>query len=742
MPKKEGNFYRKSLIWFLVTASIPGLIIGGCVYWFAVGYIERDISVLHQRQIAERAQNIDDQLSYLEMSLSHWAFTPRFGSNLQDLKFIYHFKETWDISKTLLVLQGSHPLIQKVELYVGGTSPVLFKPEYYSITDPALISGYNRMIGEEKHVYWTNRLPAPETSSSAVGDPIVLVHKIPGDNSAPFGVISVTLKRDKVINLLKTMTPYNEGVTLLLDEAGHIVASDNARGQGINAALTSEVSGRKNSSGTFLFDYNGVTYSVSYGKMKRIASDWTYISAAPMTAITGPVVVASNMIIAVSASGLLLAISLSWFASRRVYSPVERLIDDLAKERHSLRQRMEEQRPHARAGFLLQLIQGHLNAYSEEDLRKRMELYGWEVDNHRFRILHIQLTGHEALNERFTHGDESLVTFAAANIIEELAAQQLEQYSVVNFHDLSVALLVMSPDSGIENGTVSDLLQVLGEEITKTVNRIIKMQVTITISRQIGSIQSIPDSFMEVERAAGYRKFINQNQVLHMDKLPADFGADRICYPFALERDIIQAMRTGNKEEAERSVAQFLQELSTYGGTEIHVQQNMLQLLGSIQHAILQSGLNTYHLFKGDNMFGQLSQIREPDKMLQWMKDKVIAPFIEEREARANTQLKRIAEQIIEYLNENYMRDISLDQCADLTGTNPYTLSKLFKQTTGINFIDYVTELRINKAKELLRETDLKINDIAFEVGYQQRYFNRIFKKQVGVTPGQFRASS
>jgi YesN/AraC family two-component response regulator len=56
-----------------------------------------------------------------------------------------------------------------------------------------------------------------------------------------------------------------------------------------------------------------------------------------------------------------------------------------------------------------------------------------------------------------------------------------------------------------------------------------------------------------------------------------------------------------------------------------------------------------------------------------------------------------------------------------------------------VNFIDYVTNVRIESAKKQLQDPDKKINEVAANVGYQQRYFNRIFKKQVGVTPGQYR---
>ncbi|GBG10409.1 AraC family transcriptional regulator [Paenibacillus agaridevorans] len=722
--------------------------------------MQKNISDLHQNQIKERAQNIDDQFGSVELDISHWAFNPRFGSGLKDMNFIYEFRETYDITKTLFMLQGSHPLINQVQLYINGHNTVLFQPEFYKLSDRVQIDGFERIIAEGTNIYWTDWLPAAEGNAQDADTPIVLVHKIPGDSSTPFGVLVTELKREKVLNLLKTMTPYNQGFTMLLDKKGEVLVADHAEETAVNERLRAEVLGREEPSGTFLFNRDDVTYSVSYGKLTRLSTEWTYISATPITTITSSVVKLSNTIFLVSASGLVLALLLSWLASRRVYLPVERLLnslkwhkgEDLARgmdefqflenqwnqlhdESLNLRNRLDEQRTHVRSGFLLQLLQGHLASYTEKDLKSRMKLYGWDTDDHQFRILHIQLTGYDILTERFSQGDESLVTFTASNIIEELAAQHFEQFSVMNFHDLTVAVLVMYPDGE----PIGERIQSLGTEITKAINGIIHMQVTITFSGAMERIQLIPDMYMEVERATGYRKFVNQNQLIDMEQLTAHADGSEFHYPFALERDIVHAMRASDKEEAERLITLFLEEVLSARGTEILVQQSMLQLFATIQHAILQSGLSPHQLFGGENMFGQLSQIREPEKMLGWMKRKVILPFIDERDARANIELKRLVESTIDYIHAHYASDLSLEQCADLAGTNSYTLSKYFKQFMGINFIDYVTELRIDKAKTLLRETDLKINDIAGEVGYQQRYFNRIFKKQVGLTPGQFR---
>ena len=92
------------------------------------------------------------------------------------------------------------------------------------------------------------------------------------------------------------------------------------------------------------------------------------------------------------------------------------------------------------------------------------------------------------------------------------------------------------------------------------------------------------------------------------------------------------------------------------------------------------------------------------------------------------------------FINENYMKPISLDILADSLAMNPKYLSQLFKSETGKNISDYIAELRIEKAKELLIGTDLKIGEIADAIGIPSRAtFLRVFQKIENITPTEFR---
>jgi AraC-like DNA-binding protein/ligand-binding sensor protein len=93
-----------------------------------------------------------------------------------------------------------------------------------------------------------------------------------------------------------------------------------------------------------------------------------------------------------------------------------------------------------------------------------------------------------------------------------------------------------------------------------------------------------------------------------------------------------------------------------------------------------------------------------------------------------------------EYIQQNQAEDLSLGQVAKAVNTSTFYFCKLFKKATGLNFTDYVSRVRIEKAKNLLLNPNLRVSEIAYEVGFQSlTHFNRVFKKIIGQSPTEYR---
>lgn len=107
------------------------------------------------------------------------------------------------------------------------------------------------------------------------------------------------------------------------------------------------------------------------------------------------------------------------------------------------------------------------------------------------------------------------------------------------------------------------------------------------------------------------------------------------------------------------------------------------------------------------------------------------------RNANAEPQMITRAKQFIE---EHHKEDLSLGTVAKAVNTSTFYFCKMFKKSTGINFTDYLSRIRIEKAKNLLLNPNLRISEIAYEVGFQSlTHFNRIFKKLAGQSPTLYR---
>ncbi|NLW22946.1 MAG: helix-turn-helix transcriptional regulator [Tissierellia bacterium] len=94
----------------------------------------------------------------------------------------------------------------------------------------------------------------------------------------------------------------------------------------------------------------------------------------------------------------------------------------------------------------------------------------------------------------------------------------------------------------------------------------------------------------------------------------------------------------------------------------------------------------------------------------------------------------------IDYMKVNYHKPLTLENIADCLGINKCYFCHLFKKEVGKNYSQFLNEIRIEKSKELLTDTDMSILDIALAVGYNnQSYYNMAFKKIVGITPLKYR---
>jgi len=131
--------------------------------------------------------------------------------------------------------------------------------------------------------------------------------------------------------------------------------------------------------------------------------------------------------------------------------------------------------------------------------------------------------------------------------------------------------------------------------------------------------------------------------------------------------------------------------------------------------------------------FEDIDEYREG--LMEWIM-KLRESICESDDSEAKMKIKAA----VEYVKENYMKDLNMAVVSNYISMNYSMLSYLFKQYTGTNFVNYLKDIRIREAKKLLTETDMKIIEVSRAVGYDnEKHFMKTFRAECGVSPGEYR---
>lgn len=256
----------------------------------------------------------------------------------------------------------------------------------------------------------------------------------------------------------------------------------------------------------------------------------------------------------------------------------------------------------------------------------------------------------------------------------------------------------------------------------------------------VDDVSSIPQSYNDAWNLFASRCFgeriegvvISETKAIStksMDQINSEYGK------------ILYLLETGNQEQLDQVCSEFLEKLlkeSNLGRKEILV--NVFFLCKEITQLLQKKGIGTdryyekcYELLEDEACFMSAKQISE--WLLIFVKDTV-------KDIRISNEkgINLAINQVVEYLDKNYMRKIKLQDVADMVYLNPNYLSGMFTKVVGDSLVNYITGKRMDAAKRLLKETNLSITEIGLTIGYENtKYFLRIFRKQIGMTPSEYR---
>ncbi|CAM4119354.1 response regulator [Lederbergia lenta] len=318
----------------------------------------------------------------------------------------------------------------------------------------------------------------------------------------------------------------------------------------------------------------------------------------------------------------------------------------------------------------------------------------------------------------------------------DLIQRELEQSFYRSFigtigHNRLPVLIQLKRDERIDTHTIRRRALLCGRGIVASFRkRFPGNDVKIGIGTAYDEIESFVHSYHEAIYAL--TTSTSSNSIVYYSQVVRE-RTEANSYPYQLENRLLEAITTGEKEECIQLFDTYFYAIEKYCN---HSLEGIKQKLTEFNIVLNRQMINIEQHFQTTNNYLHTTNLLE---LHQKTKEELLH-VTQSIQSMYHTHKKDVIMITKEYMEKNYHKPITLEEVGEMVHLSPHYFSKMFKIRTGRSFIDYLTDIRVERAKELMHTHEKNIKEICYAVGYNDpNYFSRVFKKMTGFSPSEYR---
>lgn len=389
-----------------------------------------------------------------------------------------------------------------------------------------------------------------------------------------------------------------------------------------------------------------------------------------------------------------------------------------------------------KSNLIIDLLKGYVT--DKNMVQKQMAIIKSDLVLERMVVCCLQINDFHRVSEVYPMWNKELLAFSVDNILEEVVEKSgIALYGKTDGENHYIICCFNKQSSYLKINSI--IFQILSE-IVQNVKRYLNIQVSIGVSPIFQEIHEISAYSKQAAFIANYKFLLGKGKIIHYSEVEkynnnSISNEERKAFIHKISLSIVQ-----NDISAETVLSDIFKEIEA-NHVNLDVIRNFnIEIISTIIRQLRE--LNIEEDVFGTNVFPYeyVNNLETKEELIIWLDSAVnyIREILATRVAPKNYRVE--IKKAIEYIEKFYVNEICVEDVANHININKVYFSQIFKKETGQNFIDFLTGIRMEKAKSLLVTTGNKIYDVAMAVGFENyRYFTKLFKDITGMTPVEYR---